>query len=137
METKYAGADWIKSALKVTDISPLGEETANILGELYLGIYHLESRQLKKVDWSQRDNIDVVLGRQSFSTYDNDKLTKLCFLAHHRAVRVEIHPHSFKYLRLTFSRRGVRTGQTYLRHPSLDDAVEKFKNSVSLPEVKG
>jgi hypothetical protein len=132
METKYAGADWIKSALKITDISPLGEETANILGELYLGIYHLESHQLKKVDWSQRDKIDVVLGWQSFSTYDNDKLTKLCFLAHHRAVRVEIYPHSFKYLRLVFSRR-QRLGAMHERHPSLDQAVAAFLQHVSLP----
>jgi hypothetical protein len=135
METKYAGADWIKSALKITDMSPLGEETANILGELYLGIYHLESRHLKKVDWSQRDNIDVVLGWQSFSTYDNDKLTKLVFLAHHRAIRVEIYPHSFKYLRLVFSRRS-RLGAKHEKHPSINDAVLTFQKSVSLPEVE-
>lgn len=134
METKYAGADWIKSALKVKDMSPLGEETANILGELYLGIYHLESHQLKKVDWSQQHNIDVVLGWQSFSTYDDDKLTKLCFLAHHRAIRVEINPHSFKYLRLTLSRRS-RLGAKHERHPSIDQAVNAFKQYVSLPEV--
>lgn len=135
MQTKYAGADWIKSALQITDMSPLGEEVANILGELYLGIYHLQSSPLKKVDWSQRDNIDVVLGWQSFSTYDNDKLTKLCFLAHHRAVRVEIYPHSFKYLRLVFSRRS-RLGAMHERHPSLEQAVAAFLQHISLPEAE-
>lgn len=131
--TKFAGADWIKSALK-KEMSPLGESVADILGELFLGIYHLESVQLKKVNWTERDNLDVVLGYRSFSTYDDERLTRLVFLAHHRAIRVEIYPHSFKYLRLVFSKRS-RLGAKHERHPTLDQAVATFMGHVSLPEA--
>ncbi len=51
----YAGSDWIKKSLKITKMSPIGEAVADLLGEVYQGIYHLETRSLRKVDWEHED----------------------------------------------------------------------------------
>ena len=45
MEPQYAGADWLQGVLRYKQpnliLSPLGRSVADLLGELYLGIYHV------------------------------------------------------------------------------------------------
>jgi len=131
---EYAGADWIQNSLKYSEkMSVLGEDVANLLGELFRGIYHLNIKQLYKVDWKNPYCIEFLLGWKTLSTCDYDELTRLVFLAHHMAIRVEISPHAFNYLMLRFHRRN-RDGNFAQRHPSLDEAVSEFKNRVSIPE---
>ena len=47
---RYAGAAWIRSALG-RELSPLGAAVADLLGDVFAGIYHLDNADLRKVDW--------------------------------------------------------------------------------------
>lgn len=60
------------------------------------------------------------------ATYDGRMLTNLVFLAHERAVRVEISPCRGSRLRISIWKR-VRSGEYYERHPTLEDAHKDWK----------
>lgn len=134
---KWAGADWVEANMKYFNpemkMSDLGRNVANFLGELFYGIYHLDNSAIKKVEWDNTHHIVISIGWRVWSTVDFDTLTRLVFLAHHRALRVDLHPSTHNYMRLMFHQRN-RSGDLYHRHPTLDEAVTKFKQSVSLPE---
>lgn len=139
METKYAGADWLESTLRherpELAISPFGRVVADLLGELFAGIYHMDVQALRRADWTHEDFIVVNVVHQSMATFDDDKLTRLVFLAHHLAIRVSIKAVTINYLQVIFHQR-KRTGDLYSKHPTLNDAVQSFQKSVNLPEVK-
>ena len=59
--SQYQGAGWIEKSLKVENMSELGKEAADFLGDVYLGIYHMNTSLLKKVDWSNKSYIEVIL----------------------------------------------------------------------------
>ena len=139
MTPQYAGADWLQKALSYKQpdliLSPLGRSVAELLGELFLGIYHMNQSELRLSDWANNDFIVVSIGYQSMATFDDNLLTRLVFLAHHCALRVSLKSEKrrIRSISLTFSQR-ERTGDLYYRHPTLDDAVADFKKHVSLPE---
>lgn len=136
---KYSGSNWIRENLPYwkcktkSIVSPLGAEVADLLGELFFGIYHLEDRWLQKVDWSNNHHIEISIGYRSWSTVDSDTLTRLVFLAHHMCIRVDLDGSKVGYIRLLFHKR-KRIGDSMTRHPTLNEAVEHFKNIVSIPE---
>ena len=85
----YAGAEWLKRALKNIQISEFGVKVAELLGDLYYGIYHVRISKLRKVDWKNDRWIEIVLP-DTFSTFDADNLTRLVVLCHDRLIRCEI-----------------------------------------------
>ena len=109
---------------------------AEFLGELFFGIYHLVYKAIYKVDWSNTHHIEISIGWKDWSTTDFDRLTRLVFLAHHLALRVDLTPSTHQYMRLLFHLR-CRTGNSYLKHPTLEDAVNHFIATVSVPEYPG
>lgn len=125
----------MKMQVPAVAFSPLGERVADLLGELFLGIYHLDHNALRRVDWSSNQHIEFSLGWRQLATADYDELTRLVFLAHHMAIRVSIEASTHHYLRLIFHQR-VREGEHAYRHLALDDAVRAFKESVSVPEYQ-
>lgn len=132
----YAGSEWIQASLffkRDLKMSQIGRDVADLLGELVYGIYHLDPRALRRVDWTNPHHIEMVLPLHSLATADFDELTRLVFLAHHRAIRVEIQAATHRYFRLIFHQRERGIG-TY-RHLSLDQAVAQFKATVSVPET--
>ncbi len=133
----YMGEEWVDGFLSNfkpgTTMSELGRAVANFLGELYLGIYHLDSGALERVDWSDKNCIVITIGHKDWCTVDFNTLTRLVFLAHHMAIRVELVPVANGYMRVLFSQRN-RDGDVYHRHPTLDEAVAMFKERVLLPE---
>lgn len=136
MTTKHAGADWIQNYLllhKDAAMSELGKNVADLLGELFGGIYHLDPKSLMRTDWSNNHYIEFSLGHKDLSTVDFNELTTLVFLAHHMAIRVNIEGSKKNYLRLLFHQRR-RTGNYSKKHPTIDQAVETFKQNVSIPE---
>ena len=138
---KYAGADWLKSNMKflkpdMTTVSELGCKVADLLGELYAGIYHLDNKTIEKVEWNNKSYIQVTIGWKDWSTFDFDILTRLVFLAHHMAIRVDLTPVKYQYMRLLFHQRN-RSGDIFHRHPTLDEAVASFKATVNLSEYAG
>ncbi|HZU87408.1 MAG TPA: hypothetical protein VFF78_07985 [Anaerolineaceae bacterium] len=134
---EYAGAEWIERQLAcntpLVQMSPLGHDVADLLGELFRGIYHIEHQALR-VDWSNKQCISINIDR-ALATFDFRDLTHLVFLAHHLCLRVEIEPCNFRFLRILFWRRS-RDGDISKRHPTLREAVERFEEHVSIPEVK-
>lgn len=123
----YQGANWIEAALKPKEMSELGKKVADLLGDLFLGIYHLDSDKLKAVDWSNTHHIEFALGWKSLSTYDDSHLTHLVLLAHQRAIRVQISPRSNHYLTLIFHQResGMKH-EWHKRHPTIEEAIMAF-----------
>jgi len=137
---RYSGAGWIKSNFKLeSSISPLGETVADLLGDVFLGIYHLSSSALKKVEWSNPRFISFVYFG-NIATVDDNALTRLLVLAHDRLVRVEITGAANKYLRILFHQRHNRSGSEYWdRCPGLDHQISTIRDhygSVSLDAPK-
>jgi hypothetical protein len=124
---KYAGSDWIKSALKVK-MSPLGEAVADLLGDLFFGIYHLDTKALRRVDWANDNHIVFSLGWHSLSTCDFDELTRLVILCHDRAIRCSVAASTHKYLELMFHQR-QRDGGYSERHPTIEQAIEETRKA--------
>jgi hypothetical protein len=130
---KYSGANWIENSLKCGPMSELGRNVADLLGELFHGIYHLDDGALRKIEWNNNHHIDLYLSWKIMSTADNDYLTRLVFLAHHMSLRVELRPCNMQGIKLMFHQR--KRGSDGMRcHPTLDEAVGRFKQTVSLPE---
>jgi hypothetical protein len=132
---KYSGSEWVQGNIhaKGQQMSQLGKDVADLLGELFYGIYHISPKSLSKVDWSNPHWVEITIGYKDFSTTDFDDLTRLVFLAHHTAIRVSLDAVARQHIRLIFHRR-ERVGHYSSRHPYLDEAVKRFKDNVSLPE---
>lgn len=124
---QYAGSDWIRDSLKIDHMSPLGIAVADLLGDTFLGIYHLSTTSLRKVNWRDPRHIEATIG-VSLSTYDSDELTRLIVLAHDRMIRVEIAGLAPRFLRLTFHQRKKREGSLYERMPELETHIETIRN---------
>jgi hypothetical protein len=129
---KYAGADWVKRALGVKDMSLLGETVANLLGDCFAGIYHLEDSDLKKVDWSSSNFISFLLRGRDLATVDGSALTMLVVLSHDRMVRVSINPHSYRAIELMFHPRSSRSSDDacYKRLPTMEDHMAMIRKSL-------
>lgn len=127
MSTRYAGSDWIRSALKRTDISPLGEAVADLLGEVFAGIYHLDNQKLARVDWADPYVIVVFVSHCSLSTFDNDHLTRLVVLSHDRMLRVNIDAKSARVLELMFHQRKTRDGSIMERMPTMEQHLADIR----------
>ena len=133
---EYSGSDWLKRHLnyqKQPEPSQLGCDVADLLGELFYGIYHIDQKQLDKVEWSNNCHIVISIGWRSWSSIDDNNLTRLVFLAHHTAIRVGLDASTHKFIKLIFHQR--KRGTDGMRcHPTIDEAVERFKQNVSMPE---
>ena len=122
----YAGVEWIKARSYGKNISQLGADVANFLGDVFLGIYHMNYTSLSKADWSDERHIEVVVGAD-MATYDNDVLTRIVVLAHDRMLRVELRGLAPGYVKLTFHRRLKREGQLWERMPTLEEHTEALR----------
>jgi len=58
---KYAGADWLIKSYPDLNPSPLGLKVADILGMVWNGLYHLDSRIIKKTNWEDPYCISVLI----------------------------------------------------------------------------
>lgn len=61
------------------------------------------------------------------STYDADGLTRLVFLAHDRAIRVEVSACNMQRLTVAVHKRRAREGSMFERHPTLAKAVDDWR----------
>ena len=123
----FQGSGWVKAALKPKEMSELGEKVADLLGDLFAGIYHLDDDKLKNVDWGSTHHIEYPLGWKQLSTYNNSLLTLLVLMAHQRALRVTIAPRSNKYITLLFHpRKSGMEHDFFERHPTIEEAINTF-----------
>ena len=122
------GANYIKDVYK-KELSPLGEDVADILHHFYLGLYHAENKELKKMDWSNTYVIKHILTR-TLATFDFSHLTLLTVLSHDFMVRIEVSPKNFNYLELMFHKRLTRTGGISERMPTLEDNIAILRKQI-------
>ena len=108
-------------------ISKLGENVANLLDDVWCGIYHLSNSSLSKVDWTNPDYIRLLI-YSGLSTYDDDELTRLVVLSHDRCLRLSINPCNFNYLELLFHQRN-RIDDLYHRMPTMEDHLEQIRKT--------
>ena len=66
--------------------------------------------------------------KRSFATYDDNWLTKLVFMAHDRCIRVELQAAGHGNMRVILFKRAGRDGRMLERHPTLEHAIESFRN---------
>jgi hypothetical protein len=92
-----------------------------MLCDLYCGAHHIPG---KVKEWG----IGIeVSDHATLSTFDFDKLTRAVFLAHDRAVRLEIGPSGPGRIRIILHRRKGREGSMYERHPTIETALAKWR----------
>jgi hypothetical protein len=132
MSIKYAGYEWVVGMLGV-ELSPLGKDVADILGQAFLGIYHIE-KSARKTDWTNKQYIVIAI-RTNLSTVDTDILTRLVVLCHDRAIRMDISSRAFGVLELMFHRRR-RSGGIMHRHPTIEQAIEAIRGLIGLNIVR-
>lgn len=99
--------------------SPFGLLVAQMLGDLLGGIYHMDTKEVRRIDWANTKYIEVRWDRE-LATFDGDLLTRLVFLAHKHCVRISISPRSNQYLTMMFHPRN-REGGMWERHPTIDE----------------
>lgn len=129
MRIKYAGADWVKASLKV-EMSPLGEEVADLLGQLYQGIYHIDD-EARRVKWNNPDWIEIVVRDNGFATFDHGLLTLFVLLCHDSSIRGQISVANFRKLKMTFWKRSSREGSIYERHPTMEEHISILRERYS------
>lgn len=117
------GSDWLRGC-RITKISPLGAQVADLLGDLFSGLYHLDGAE--KVDWANDHHIEVRVAYKEWASVDSNLLTKLVFLAHDRCLRVSISPRSAHAQTLLFHQRR-RAGGTWERHPTIEQALALYR----------
>lgn len=100
------------------------EEATAFFSELYGGQHHFPKGGVKEFGYGWCVNHD----QGDLATYDYDKLTKLVIMAHDQCVRVSVMPHAFKTLRISIWKR-EREGGMSQRHPTLEQAIEKFRTT--------
>jgi len=96
------------------------ENAVKFFSEFYFGEHHIPG-ELK--EW--RQGWMVVHNRGGLATFDFNQLTRLVFMAHRDAIRVEIIPHTFSAIKICLHQR-TREGSISLSHPDIYDALNKF-----------
>lgn len=126
---KYSGAEWLPNKVQET-MSPLGREVADIIGQVFMGIYHID-REITKVDWANPNWIEFCHYGE-LSTFDYCNLTSLVVLCHDRCIRLSISPASPRVLRLMFHLRTARDGEINSRHPTIEKHIEIIRGAIGL-----
>ena len=123
---------WVKSGVEPSEV---GYRVANLLDLLVNGLHHLDQQAAKKARWDDRLFVQLNWRYDEFATHDSNLLTKLVFLAHDLCIRVSIQSATIGMLRLMFHPREHREGGNFAtRHPSLESAVERWRESYPIDQ---
>lgn len=134
MSEKYSGSDWIAAQTK-QQLSPLGKKVADILGQTFQGIYHLDEKMLHRVDWTSNDCIEIPL-RKTLASYDNCDLTLLLVLCFDNMLRISIAPRTFSLLTIRFNKRDHRDGNIFERLPELNTLIDDLRKRYAIDSEK-
>ena len=124
---RFSGSDWLKSRLHL-DLSPLATEAADILGQVFRGIYHLPRSNWEPERWTGPMVWAYVNG--SLSTFDFSHLTELVVLAHDRCVRLTVKSAGPRGLHLEFHERNARQGALPLHIPFMEDHLHEIRKNL-------
>ena len=135
----FAGASWLDDVRKIhrlEPLSPFGRVAADILGQAFLGIYHISEEVLHKSAIWGNNHVEVPIWSE-LSTYDSDVLTRLVLLAHDSCVRVSVEDNGRKRgMRLTLHERLGREGRLGERHPTLEEHTASLRTAM-ITDVRG
>jgi hypothetical protein len=116
-----SGKDWMKSTGK--PMSPFGERVADMLGEIFNGIYHIE-KAVRRSDFTGKRFISMTISESGdFATYDSSYLTALVLWAHVKNIRVAVRAATHGYLKLEFMEVD-RNGFFRVGHPTLAESLK-------------
>lgn len=121
------GVERLQSQIGKREISKLGVEVADLLDDVFLGIYHLPYSTLAKADWSDDYFIRLSI-YGGLSTWDYDYLTRLVVFAHDMMIRVEVNPCNFNYIELVFHKRKTRDIHNITQSmPTIEEHIELIR----------
>ena len=123
---KFAGHEWLNNP----NMSELGIKVADILGQIFGGIYHI-SHLIKKTDWTDSFCIEIKMD-QELSNYDFDNLTRLMVMCSDNLIRFSITPLNFRYTKLQFWQRESRTGDISKRLPDLESHLADIRSGIGV-----
>lgn len=103
-----------------------------LLLESWQGLHHMDTDQMKKVDWTNQRYQVINLSKfftpgGGLASADFNDLTTLVFLCHDHCIRVQIHPCNHQFLELSFHPRNSRDGGMSQRHPTIEMAVAQWR----------
>lgn len=140
LNCRHAGSRWLSRQLAaMTRPAPsiLGEMVADILGEVYGGLYHIDQPTLlhERTAWSDDRCITLTIDGE-LATHDGSELTWLVLLCHAHGIRLAIFGAAPRYVRLQFT---SGEGQMFMGAvPSVARIVERFNELyVSCPSNNG
>lgn len=81
----------------------------------------------EKAEWNYGAGVRFVLYRPRLSTFDGSSLSALVIGAHDEMIRVEIDPVNFSHLAICMWPRQSRDGETWRRHPTIEQAVAIYR----------
>jgi hypothetical protein len=96
------------------------EEAENFFSDFYGGKHHFPGK-IKEWGFGW-----CMIHYGELASFDFNGLTRLCFMAHDRCIRVAVSP-AMKYLRIEIHKRARGETSNMLRHPDLDEAVAYWK----------
>jgi hypothetical protein len=102
-----------------SELEPFEVRAEKMLDRVFRGIYHVSSLKKEKRHWTCITN--------HISTFDFDEMTRLVLGAHEYCLRVDIGnggPHRLK----VFISPREREGLVYDRHPTIEQAIQKWNN---------
>jgi len=121
--TKHSGADWVQRNLE-QEMSPLGVKVANILGQTYLGIYHIDQEVLKrKRCWTCTNSISITIYGE-MASYDASYLTLLILSCKALNVHVTLQGSFKRYIKLTFTEQDLSELSIHPTIPSTKNIME-------------
>lgn len=82
-----------------------------------------------RMKWgNERHTCFIVNCGNGLATWDSSRLTRLVIAAHDELIRVEVSPRAFRYLAIEMWPRKGREGFMHERHPTIEEAIESFRN---------
>jgi hypothetical protein len=99
-------------------------ECYKMLCDLFGGSHHV----FDKVEEACDNGIRIKFQLCSFATFDFSNMTTAVFMAHDRGIRFEIGSMAPSgKLELSFHKRDTKSPDTSRRHPTLEQALERYK----------
>jgi hypothetical protein len=115
-------------------MSPLGESVADLLGDVWRGIYHLDTPALQRVDWMDDYSIRFILSYRNLATWDGQELTMLVVLSHDRLLRLDIDAVAPHRIELLFHQRKEWNGDISEGMPTVEQHIGMIRKWCPLPD---
>ena len=108
------------------------EQATAFFAEFYGGEHHIPKGGVRV--WGVGWYVNHRAGNE-LATFDSDRLTRLVFLAHDRAVRVAINDCGLGMVRVCIWQRAREANQFWARHPTLEQAVAAWRARHPAPDT--